>query len=895
MRSPLLSLGTALVCSLALSAQTPEAAGGDKKPEPPKEKPFAELIKDAQAIPGLFPLYQTEEKVYMELAPAQLDKMYLLSLTCESGLGERGFYASQMCGEMPFLFRKSGKNIQWVLKNTGFTAREGTPIRRAVDHSFSDSMLGLAKIESFPHPDRKSVLIDLGALLLTDAPLLSYALEEEFRIPYRFDAKNSTFGKLKGFERNTEIETIAHYAAERPPLPPLLPPGAPAPPMPPPPRNLPDIRSMILHLRYSLFELPPDGYRPRLADDRVGHFLEQAEDFTTDITHRPTRRYITRWRLEKLDPRAALSPPKQPIVYWLENTIPLQYRDAIRDGILLWNKAFERIGYKDAVVVKQQPDDADWDPADVRYSTVRWFTCTDCSFAVGPSITNPLTGEILDADIGFSEALTRFFRRELVEQIGPVSWSWDSEAPRPFLAPWSRRKAQYFCDLAEGATRDAQFAFDVLLARGLDPEGPEADKFVRDFLKEIAAHEVGHTLGLRHNFRASTIHTLEQAQNPELTAREGLTGSVMDYIPSNIARRGAKQGEYHQSTLGPYDYWAIEYAYKPIDAPTPEAELPELRKIAARSAEPLLAYATDEDAGINRVPLDMDPTVNRFDLGSDPLAYYAHRVKLAQEVWDRMEEKLERPGEGYQVLRRSFASALSQAGRSLYLASKYIGGVAQYRDHVGDPGGRIPLQPAPTAKQKEALQLLRSDLFDPQAFSFSPRLLNKLNTERFSDFTDPAAGLRRNDVPIHAMVLGLQKSVLDRLYHPVVMARVLDSEVKAASPADLFHLSDLFQGLQDSIWAETASPNAPLAINSYRRSLQREHLRKLIGLVLREAAVPEDSRTLARQGLTALRAQLQTALAKGDKKMPGDTRAHVAESIARIDETLKANMQRMAF
>ena len=362
----------------------------------------------------------------------------MLSLTCDSGIGERGFYAAAMCGETAFVFRKQAKNIQMIARNTRFTARPDLPIRRAVERSFSDSVLGMTKIESQPHPERKSLLIDLGAILLTDLPMMAYDLEATFRIPYRFDAKNSYFGKLNGYDQNTEIETVAHYSVERPPLPPLLAPGTPPPPTPPPPRNLPDVRSMFFRLHYSLSELAETGYRPRLADDRVGHFFQQREDYSDDLEHSTRQRFINRWHLEKQDPLAPLSRPKQPIVFWLENTIPVKYRDAIRNGVLMYNKAFERIGFKDAIEVKQQPDDADWDPGDVRYNTVRWLAGhPDPGFAQGPSRTNPFTGQIYDADIRFSESLTRYFRREVNEAINPVAMPWETGAPRPFMAPWS--------------------------------------------------------------------------------------------------------------------------------------------------------------------------------------------------------------------------------------------------------------------------------------------------------------------------------------------------------------------------------------------------------------------------------------------------------------------------
>ena len=900
-----------LLCTSMLFAQQPQQPGpgspttspgssssaeskkpSEKPPEPPKEKAFADIVKDAQVVKGLFTLYRTDEKVFLEIMPEQFEKIYLVSMTIDSGIGERGFYAAAMAGEAPILFHKQGKNVQLMAKNTRFQAENG-PMSRAVARSFSDSILGITKIESLPHPERKSVLIDLGAFVLTDLPMLSYDLEATFRIPYRFDPKNSAFGTVKAFPQNVEIETIAHYGTERPPLPPILAPGQPPPPLPPPPANLPDVRSMLFHLRYSISERPQTGYRPRLADARVGHFVNSIEDYSDDNRNTTTKRFVNRWHLEKQDPSAALSPPKQPIVFWLENTIPVKYRDAIRDGILMWNKAFERIGFQNAIEVKQQPDDADWDPGDTRYSTIRWFAgYPDPGFAQGPSRTDPLTGQIYDADIRFSEAMTRFFRREVNEQINPLAMPWEYSSPRAFVAPWSVGNSRYLCDFAGGAVRDAEFAFDLLVGRGMDPNGAEADKFIKDFLREISAHEVGHTLGLRHNFRASTIHSLEQTHDPSITARDGLTGSVMDYIPTNVAARGGKQGEYHQSTLGPYDFWAIEYAYKPIDTPTVEGEQTELRKIASRAAEPQLAYDTDEDAGFGP-GLDMDPVVNRFDLGTDPLKYYSHRVGLAREIWNNMEQRLEKPGEGYQVLRRSFGSALGQTGQALLLTSKYIGGMYHYRSHVGDPGNRLPFEPVPAEKQKQALQLLRDNLFAPTAFQFKPQLLNKLENERFIDFNNFTPS--RQDVAVHQVVLNLQRQVLDRIFLPTVLSRIQDSELRVAAPVEPFTLGLLFTEIQDSIWAETKTPGLSLNINSYRRSLQREHLRKMIGMVLRDSAVPEDARTLSRQTLVTLRSQLQRTVSKPGLTTSLEVRAHLAESIARIDEALKAGMQRTAF
>ena len=862
-----------------------------KKPEPAAEKPFADLIKDARTINGLFNLYQSEEKVYLELRPDQFDRTYMVSLTCESGIGERGFYAAQMCGEMPIRFHRQAKNVQLLAENTRFGASDTTAFHRAMDRSFSDSILGATKIESLPHPDRKSVLIDLGALLLTDLPMQSYMLEATFRIPYRFDAKNSYFATITGFEKNIEIGTMAHYAAERPSLPPLPVPGATPPPTPPPPRNLPDVRSMMFNFRYSLSDLPSTpGFRPRLADDRVGHFFAAVDDFTTDTTHTPTRRYITRWHLEKQNPAVPMSPPTKPIVFWMENTIPVKYRDAVRQGALLWNKAFEKIGFQDAIVVNQQPDNTDWDPADIRYNTIRWFAATDAGFAIGPSRANPVTGELYDADISFSDGILRSVRGEMPELIGPVSW--EEETAPPIRRPGWMQTQTWSCTMMSDMARDAAFGFELLMARGVEADGPEAEAFISQWLIEVSAHEVGHTLGLRHNFRASTIHKFAQVHDKSLTNAQGLAGSVMDYIPTNIALRGETQGDYHQTTLGPYDHWAIEYAYKPLAAAAfPEGELPELQKIASRASDPLLSYGTDEDAGFSALwPWNPDPLATRGDLGSDPLEYYKHRVKLVRELWGGMEEKLQKPGDGYQILRRSFLRGLGQAGGSLLGSARYIGGVYHYRDHVGDPGNRLPFVPVPAAQQREALNLIRDNLFAPEAFRFSPQLLNKLTPDRFPDFSNFASFEQRPDYPIHQQILSLQTAALNRLFHPVVMSRVLDNELRVERPGTALTLGVVFATVRDAIWAETLQ--APISINSFRRSLQREHLRRMIALVVREGTAPEDARSLARHSLTLLRVRLRAAAPNAASV---ETRAHINESIARIDEALSAQVQRIAF
>lgn len=825
-------------------------------------KPFKEIIKDSKEHKGLFTLYQKDEKVWMEIRPEQFEHPFFFSYNIPSSIGERGLYGSQMGNSYQVVFKKIGNQVQLIAKNTEYYATPGTPQALAVTQAFSDSLLASATVLSAPHTESKALLIDASSLLFNDIPGYSTRLETAYRIPYVLDRSNSSFSKIYTEESLSGLLVNSHFFTPRIAAAPLVPSPV---TIPTPPQTTPDPRSFFVGFYYSFAALPAEIMRPRLADDRIGHFVSTSYDFTEDTQPKTSRHVVNRWRLEKADEHATLSEPKQPIVYWLDKNIPEKYRKSISEGALEWNKAFEKIGFKNAIVIKQQTESDSFDTMDARHASIRWFVGTDVGFAIGPVKVDTRSGEIIDADIGMSDIFTRGIRRTITEDMRPLRVASQRIA--------DRHQHQSDCEFSQEAAMEMGFAVDLLEGRGeLDLDKHKAEELAQAYVKEVIMHEIGHTLGLRHNFRSSTVYSMKQLQDPAFTKINGMAGSVMDYLPFNLSAYGERQGEYVMSALGPYDYWAIEYAYKPI-AEVNEAE--ELAKITARSSEPLLAYGSDEDAG---AALVADPDVNSFDLGADPLAYFKKRLLLSRELWDRMQTRQLKSGDSYESLRRSFEYGFAQFARTVPVATKYIGGTTYLRDHAGT--GRATFTPVTVERQRQALKMLSDTLFTANSFVFSPELLSRLGVDHFQ---------RNNhsDISISNRLLSLQSAALDQLMSDVVAVRILSSAEKIRAPKKPLTLNELYSTLQSSMWSELASGGD---ISAARRNLQREHLKRVSNALIRTSpTAPADARSLQRQ----LAQQLLSAIrsAKGQAISP-EARAHLSESAATLTEVLKAPLIR---
>ncbi len=896
----------------AVAAVRPASGAAAASPIGPP--PFATVIKDARRVDGPLVLWQKEDKVWIELMPAQLGQPFLLSPKIKNGVSDAMVLGGLMAlpingvgGVQVVEFTRVHNQVRLVARNTDVYAKAGTPEARAVEAAYSNSLLASVPVISQPHPDRKSVLIDANPIFINDLLGITMMLQRGLRQGYALDRSNSVFTALRGTPAATTLETQNHFYTGG-----LAagsfgaPPGAPVPMVP---RFLPDARSMLIGLSYSLAPLPETPMQPRRADPRIGLFASTVLDFSDDLQLSPRQRYVNRWRLEKKDPEAELSDPVKPITFWIDRNVPLAYRETVRAAILEWNKAFEKIGIRGAVKAEQQPDDAKFDTLDFGYASVRWMLNADPTFgAIGPSHVDPRTGEILDADIAFEGMSARSVRGLRTQVLGgpagpgaPPGASPGAAAALPSFASPFQPPAELAqsnvmpsewmrCMHSALGAEQLGYALDVLEARGeLEPDSPLAQQFVQDYVKESIMHEVGHALGLRHNFRASRAYSEAQLADAEFTRAFGTTGSVMEYNAVNLPRPGKTGGVPFQTTLGPYDYWAIEYAYKPMPPGTkPEAERAELQKIASRSNEPQLAYGTDED-----IFFGLDPEIIQLDLGNDPIAFAAKRLEIARDLFKRQETRELSPQRDYAVLRRSLGYAIADVYRAIGVLARQIGGVRTLRDYPGS--GRDPLTPVPASLQRESLDLMARAVLAADGLTLTPALQRRLAP----DFLDRAEFIGEGtDFALPQRLLDLQRALLNFLMSDGIAARVLDNVSKVDKPSGAFQLSEIYQRLNDDIWSEIGKGgNLSASIAPARRELQRSHVNRLAAALLRPSpGARADARGLVRVQVRALLTRLEAAARAGrhGAAVDTETHTHLADSVDTLRQAMSATMQRQS-
>ncbi|HME81982.1 MAG TPA: zinc-dependent metalloprotease [Candidatus Eremiobacteraceae bacterium] len=825
--------------------------------------PYPKFVEGLTPQRGLFTLWRKDGKIYVEIAKNQLDTDFIQTTEPSTGLG--GYGVTPGLPYMQFArtmrFSKVDNTIVVTWPNTSFVAPDGSPAARAIAQNFAPSLAATADIAT-TDPTSGNVVFDASFFLTDIIDMQNYLRQalntDKDKNPnsaYRLDDKRTYFGPSKAFPENIIIEADQTYASGSPDT----------------IDNVTDPRTIQVSIKYNIAQGPPAGsYTPRIADDRVGYYPNVQLSFESDNVRERQQRYIIRWNLKR-----------HPMVYYISNTIPVAYRDTIKKALLTWNQAFAPIGFPNAVEVKDQPDDPNWDADDIRYCTVHWLTLSNGGgYAQAGLVFDPRTGEMLKTSIVIDANLMYYGNLQGVDFTQPVR----SFGPS---GSFEAREAAF----AAGEHASAVFGLNALRAMGEVSANALPPHYADDFLTSIVLHEAGHDWGLQHNFIASEAYTAKQVQSKAFTSQYGLANSVMEYIPTNVWPKGVSTGDYFQTVLGPYDYYAIKWGYAVIPgATTPTQELPTLHRWASAWSNPLYRFAMDEDVDW-ATGHAIDPRINQEDLTNDNLAWCTSQMQIGRTLFGMDDQRFRQYGDTHDAMRQAFGYAFYPFRNCARIASHYIGGEYLSRAHIGDPGAALPLTPVSRAQSQRAFAMLNQAVFSDSAWSLSPHLLRQLvYTEWVTDFPLPDWAYNppvRHDMPIATMIEALQNTQLDYLLNPVLLQRLDDLSLKYTS-ASTMSLADLFTWMQTAIFGDLRGASTT-PIGEIHRNLQQEYARRLAQLVLAPSTdTPYDAQSLARAELVTLRDSLGAALKSGH--LDTLTRAHLQSLATVVDQTLSARV-----
>ncbi len=857
---PFALLSVFLLISQVSCVKSPEeisAKAKEKDKEEEEEKTIAEIVEESERFDGLFTLFQDKKsgQVHMLIKKDQIDREYIYFSHTVDGVVEPGHFRGNFLENFVFSVRKHFDKIEFVGESTAYYFDENNALHRSAEANISPSVLAVAEIAAIDE-EKGEFLIEADNLFLKEN--FSQVIpspdpdEEDSDDSYKLGGLSedkTKFVSIRNYPLNTDI--VVEYVYEDPV------PTAEVDPYFANPRNV------SIKIQHSLLEMPQNDYKPRFDDPRVGYFLDRVTDLTSaSVT--PYRDHITRWGLKKENPGAELSEPIEPIVYWIENSTPMEMRDTIREAALSWNEAFESAGFKNAMVVKVQPDDADWDAGDIRYNVLRWTSSPNPPFGgYGPSFTNPRTGQILGADIMLEYVFmtNRLHMEKLFET-----------AALDFSAEEKLQHAGMTCSMGHFMQYNNLFGKQVLATSGASTI--EMERLVDEALRLLVLHEIGHTLGLNHNMKATQLHSIENIHNRKLTEGIGVSGSVMDYHSINLAPPGVEQGQYYDTKPGPYDHWAIEFGYSEALEDS-KAEAQRLEKILSRSTEPALAFGNDADD--MRAPgRHIDPRVMIGDNSGNAIGYAEDRLRLTYEVMNNIKDKYSIEGQSYHELRNAFLILTREQSTSARVVSRYIGGIYVNRSMVGQDGAKQPFTPVSLEDQRRAMNVLAKYVFSPEAFGTPKGLYNYLAMQRRGfDFYE-----ENEDPKVHRRVQNIQNDILNHMLHRNVLARITDSRVYGNE----YSLTAFLKDLTDAVFVADSGGN----INTFRQNLQLEYVNRLIAIAGPggESKYDYPSRSAALRNLNSIKMTLQDRPAGNEETMAHTE--HVLFTIHRALEVKKS-------
>ena len=793
MRRALSLLSLALLIAVNVHAQT---------------KSLRDRTKDLQKLDGYFPLYWDAEggKLLLEIARFDQDFLYQVSLQTGVGSNPIGLDRGQLGSTHVVHFERVGPKVLLVEPNQRYRARStDANERRAVEESFARSVLYGFKVEA---SEGERVLVDATAFFLRDAHGVADTLRQTGQGSFGLDESRSVIylPRTKNFPLNTEVEAQLTFNAQGDPGPLVR-------------QTTPNPQNLTVREHHSFVQLPDDKYRPRRYDPRVGNIRIEFYDYATPITEPIEQRWIIRHRLEKKDPNAALSEPVKPIIYYVDAGAPEPIRSALIEGASWWNEAYEAAGFKNAFQVKVLPPDAD--PMDVRYNMINWVHRATRGWSIGDNINDPRTGEIIKGNVTLGSLR---IRQDYLIGSGLIP---------PFTDGANRGGApdtlRGGCDF--GALPDDDYL--VALAPATD-----AAQMALARIRQLAAHEVGHTLGLEHNFAASTYAG---------------RASVMDY-PAPFVE--IKNGQLDLSNayargIGAYDKFAITYGYAQF--PPGANEQAELARIVEDNIARGMLYLTDQDA---RPFGAAHPLANLWDNGDDPVAMLRHEMEVRRIGLLQFGLGNVPVGTPLSLLEAKLLPLYLHHRYQLQAAVKSIGGL-YYTYSVKTANGPVPKdvqEIVPAARQRDALNAVL-DTIRPDALALPPRILELLpprapgyegNTiELFAKRTDPAFD------PVNSAVIAADLAI-SALLEPHRAARLVQYHARSASNPDF---QEVVAALVRRTWPEAAPRDDYQGVIA--RAVQSLTAARLMDLAANDNAAPQ-VRATATEALRALQARLKT-------------------------------------